>query len=143
MLIENGANIDHKNTNDETPLIVDAAKGKQNTCVFSIPFFYCIYKIPVCMEVNSLFCFKKMNVFSVYVCLKMYFIDVFLSSLINGAFLVFSECQYDCEGSDKILQLLIDKGVNINAIDIEGRTALDAALGAIKNGGKSKNNYET
>lgn len=50
-----------------------------------------------------------------------------------------SECPFQCKGSDEILQLLIDNGANVNAVDGDGRTALDAALEANEIDGKFKN----
>lgn len=47
-----------------------------------------------------------------------------------------SQCSHDCKGSGEILQLLIDKGANINAVDIDGHTALDAAFEANEIQGK-------
>lgn len=49
-----------------------------------------------------------------------------------------SEC--DCEGSDEILQILIDKGANVNAMDKFAHTALDAALRVNKTEGEFKTN---
>lgn len=42
-------------------------------------------------------------------------------------------------GHKEILQLLIESGANLNAVDRNGRTALDAALGAYESEGKFEN----
>lgn len=52
-----------------------------------------------------------------------------------------SHCSKLCLGYKEILQLLIDKGANINAVNRDNHTALDAAFEAIKSEGKIENNY--
>lgn len=47
-----------------------------------------------------------------------------------------SQCSYSCERSEAILELLMDNGANVHAIDSDGHTALDAALEANKSEGK-------
>lgn len=44
------------------------------------------------------------------------------------------------QGSEEILQQLIDRGANVNAIDKDGHTALDAAIEANKSEGKMNMN---
>lgn len=55
-------------------------------------------------------------------------------------FSVRSYCPNFCQGYKEILRLLIDKGANVNAIDRDNRTALDAAFEANESEGKIKNN---
>lgn len=47
-----------------------------------------------------------------------------------------SHCPELYLGYKELLQLLIDKGANINIVDRNGRTALDAAYGAYYSEGK-------
>lgn len=49
-----------------------------------------------------------------------------------------SQCPFDCEGFEEILQLLIDNGANLNAVDEDGHTALDAAIET----NKTEGNFE-
>lgn len=100
-LIENGADINHKNNNGRTSLMIVAGQGKQT--------------------------FKYL---SLYV-----FVRVSLSQ-ICGCLLVPSECLYNCQRAEEMLQLLIDKSANVNAVDKAGQTALDAALEANESEGK-------
>lgn len=45
-------------------------------------------------------------------------------------------CPKSCQGYKEILRLLIDRGVQINALDKDGHTALDAAFEANESEGK-------
>lgn len=49
---------------------------------------------------------------------------------IKLCFSVLFQCPHNCQRSNEMLQLLIDKDANVNAIDKYGNTALDAALKA-------------
>lgn len=53
-----------------------------------------------------------------------------------------SNCPNNCQGYKEIFQILIDKGVNVNAVDKGGHTALDVAFEANENEGKFENNYD-
>lgn len=106
LLTDNGANINHRGANGNTPLIIVAGQG---TCV-------CVIQIYVFFVWSS-------------------------SSLIEDISSVPSQCQSNCQGSEKILQLLIDKGANVNSVDKDGHTALDAALEANKHEGNEPPNH--
>lgn len=62
-----------------------------------------------------------------------------LSSLIKDHFSVSYHCPKSCQGYKEILQLLIDKGANMNALDEDGHTALDAVFEANESEGKFLN----
>lgn len=47
-----------------------------------------------------------------------------------------SKSQHDCQESGEIVQYLIDKGANVNSVNKNNRTALDAAFKANKIEGK-------
>lgn len=50
-----------------------------------------------------------------------------------------SNCLNNCQGYKEVFQILIDKGVNVNAMDNDGHTALDAAFEANESEGKFEN----
>lgn len=56
--------------------------------------------------------------------------------LIRDRFSMSSHCPKFYVGYKEMLRLLIDKDAKINAVDINGRTALDAALGAYESQSK-------
>lgn len=60
-----------------------------------------------------------------------------LSTLIKvNVFLVKSNCTNFCNEYEKILELLIDENADVNAVDRDGRTALDTAVEANESEGK-------
>lgn len=56
--------------------------------------------------------------------------------LIKDSILVGSNCTKYCEGSEEIIHLLIRKGANVNSVDKNGHTALDAAFAVSESEGK-------
>lgn len=53
-----------------------------------------------------------------------------------------SQCPNDCKESEQMVELLINKGANVNAVDRDDRTALDAAFEANKREGKLKKLFQ-
>lgn len=53
-------------------------------------------------------------------------------------FLERSECRDGCEDSEEVVELLLDKGADVNFIDNDRRSALDVAIEVNKNEGKFK-----
>lgn len=46
------------------------------------------------------------------------------------------DCTYSCMGPDTLVEIIIERGTNVNAVDREGHTALDFALMASRSEGK-------